>query len=330
MIRSMSTSDGSRCRAARASVSSARTAASITMPSESARTPGAGARDEGALPCGRARSCSPSARGESTSMAMAAGAYRINRRGRADRPRRHRRRRSCAGAGCLAALVAGGAGGSRLARRNGRRRGRARRDARRRRGTGRAAIFAGGGRAALFAGGGRAALFAGGGRAAIFAGGGRAALFAGGGRAALFAGGGRAALFAGGGRAALFAGGRPQRPAVDCRAMDFGVGYFPTHDGLSPGAIARLVEERGHESLFFAEHTHIPASRESPWPGGERLPQKYFHTHDLFVALTAAAAATSRLRIGSGICLIVERDPIITAKEVASVDHLSGGRFEFG
>ncbi len=112
--------------------------------------------------------------------------------------------------------------------------------------------------------------------------------------------------------------------------MDFGVGYFPTHDGLSPGAIARLVEERGHESLFFAEHTHIPASRESPWPGGEKLPPKYFHTYDLFVALTAAAAATSRLRVGSGICLIVERDPITTAKEVASVDHLSGGRLEFG
>ena len=89
-------------------------------------------------------------------------------------------------------------------------------------------------------------------------------------------------------------------------------------------------EERGHESLFFAEHTHIPASRESPWPGGEKLPPKYFHTYDLFVALTAAAAATSRLRVGSGICLIVERDPITTAKEVASVDHLSGGRLEFG
>jgi probable F420-dependent oxidoreductase len=112
--------------------------------------------------------------------------------------------------------------------------------------------------------------------------------------------------------------------------VDFGVGYFPTHDGLSPGAVAGLVEERGHESLFFAEHSHIPASRESPWPGGERLPAKYFHTYDLFVALTAAAAGTSRLRVGSGICLIVERDAITTAKEVASVDHLSGGRLEFG
>src|SRR5437763_10970441 len=94
--------------------------------------------------------------------------------------------------------------------------------------------------------------------------------------------------------------------------------------------MARLVEDRGHESLFFAEHTHIPASRESPFPGGGELPHKYSHTYDLFVALTAAAEATSRLRVGSGICLVVERDPIIAAKEAASIDHLSGGRLEFG
>src|SRR3712207_6583930 len=98
--------------------------------------------------------------------------------------------------------------------------------------------------------------------------------------------------------------------------MDFGVGYFPTHDGLGPGEVARLVEERGFESLFFAEHTHIPASRDSPWGGGPVLPQKYWHLYDLFVALTAAAAATSTLRIGSGVCLVIQRDPIITAKEV--------------
>ncbi|HET9093962.1 MAG TPA: LLM class F420-dependent oxidoreductase [Solirubrobacteraceae bacterium] len=112
--------------------------------------------------------------------------------------------------------------------------------------------------------------------------------------------------------------------------MDFGIGYFPTHDGIGPGDVARLVEEHGFESLLFAEHTHIPASRESPYPGGGELPRKYAHTYDLFVALTAAAAATSRLRIGSGVCLVIERDPIITAKEVASVDHLSGGRLDFG
>ena len=110
--------------------------------------------------------------------------------------------------------------------------------------------------------------------------------------------------------------------------MEFGIGYFPTHDSVGPGELARLLEEHGFESLFFAEHTHIPASRESPWPGGSELPRKYSHTYDLFVAATAAVAATSKLRVGSGVCLVIERDPIITAKEVASVDHLSGGRFE--
>jgi probable F420-dependent oxidoreductase len=112
--------------------------------------------------------------------------------------------------------------------------------------------------------------------------------------------------------------------------MDTGVAYFATHDSVPPGALARLAEERGHESLFFAEHTHIPAGRGTPYEGGGELPRKYAHTYDLFVTLTAAAAATEKLRIGSGICLVVQRDPIITAKEVASVDVLSGGRFEFG
>ena len=112
--------------------------------------------------------------------------------------------------------------------------------------------------------------------------------------------------------------------------MDTGIGYFPTHDAMGPGDVARLVEQHGHNALYFAEHTHIPASRETPYVGGGELPRKYAHTYDLFVALTAAAVATSHLRVGSGICLVVERDPIITAKEVASVDHLSGGRFEFG
>jgi probable F420-dependent oxidoreductase len=112
--------------------------------------------------------------------------------------------------------------------------------------------------------------------------------------------------------------------------MDTGVAIFPTHDSISPADAARLAEERGHESLFFPEHTHIPASRETPYPGGRELPRRYAHTYDLFVAITAALTATSRLRVGSGICLVIERDPIITAKEVASVDFLSGGRFEFG
>jgi probable F420-dependent oxidoreductase len=111
--------------------------------------------------------------------------------------------------------------------------------------------------------------------------------------------------------------------------MDFGVGYFPTHDGIGPGPLARLLEDHGQDAVFFAEHTHIPASRETPFPDGD-LPPKYWHCYDLFIALTAAATATTKLRVGSGICLVVERDPIVTAKEVASIDHLSGGRFEFG
>jgi probable F420-dependent oxidoreductase len=112
--------------------------------------------------------------------------------------------------------------------------------------------------------------------------------------------------------------------------MDTGIGYFATHDAVGPGEMARLSEEHGHDAIYFAEHTHIPASRETPYAGGGELPRKYAHTYDLFVAMTAAATATSRLRIGSGICLVVERDPITTAKEVASIDHLSGGRLEFG
>jgi probable F420-dependent oxidoreductase len=112
--------------------------------------------------------------------------------------------------------------------------------------------------------------------------------------------------------------------------MDFGIGYFPTADAVGPGELAAFLEERGFESLVFAEHTHIPASRESPYPGGGDLPRKYTATLDLFVALTAAAVATNRLRVGSGISLVIQRDPIITAKETASIDVLSGGRFEFG
>ncbi len=112
--------------------------------------------------------------------------------------------------------------------------------------------------------------------------------------------------------------------------MEFGVGYFATHDGIGPAQLAQLLEEHGQTSLLLAEHTHIPASRETPFPGGGDIPRKYARTYDLFVALTAAAVVTTKLRIGSGICLVIERDPIITAKEVASIDHLSGGRFDFG
>ena len=110
--------------------------------------------------------------------------------------------------------------------------------------------------------------------------------------------------------------------------MDFGVAFFPSHEGIRPDAIARLVEERGQESLFFIDHTHMPAEH-SPLRD-QALPRHYAHTYDLFVAATAAVTATTQLRVGSGICLVIQRDPITTAKEVASVDYLSGGRFEFG
>ncbi len=112
--------------------------------------------------------------------------------------------------------------------------------------------------------------------------------------------------------------------------MDFGVATFPTDESIAPDVLARLLEERGFESLFYPEHTHIPASRETPYPAGGDLPREYSRIIDPFVALTAAAAATERLRVGTGLCLVIERDPILTAKEVASLDHLSGGRFLFG
>jgi probable F420-dependent oxidoreductase len=105
---------------------------------------------------------------------------------------------------------------------------------------------------------------------------------------------------------------------------------FPTEYSVAPQELAAMVEQRGYESLFFPEHTHIPASRATPYPAGGELPREYWHTYDQFVALTAAAAATERLRIATGICLVVERDPITTAKEVASLDRLSGGRLLFG
>ena len=112
--------------------------------------------------------------------------------------------------------------------------------------------------------------------------------------------------------------------------MEIGVFMFPTDYSMRPDDLARAVEQRGFESLWFPEHTHIPASRRSPWPGGGDLPQEYWHTYDPFVAIMAAAAATTTLRLGTGICLVIERDPITTAKEVASVDRLSNGRFFFG
>src|SRR5438132_3459204 len=112
--------------------------------------------------------------------------------------------------------------------------------------------------------------------------------------------------------------------------MLYGIAVFPTDYAADPATIARLVEERGFESLHFPEHTHIPASRRTPYPAGGELPRQYSRTYDPFVALTAAAAATERILLATGICLVIERDPIITAKEVASLDRLSEGRFLFG
>jgi probable F420-dependent oxidoreductase len=112
--------------------------------------------------------------------------------------------------------------------------------------------------------------------------------------------------------------------------MHIGVCMFATDYAIRIDELAREAEARGFESLFVPEHTHIPVSRRTPFPSGEPLPKEYSHTFDPFVSLMAAAAATKRLRIGTGICLIIERDTITTAKEVASLDLLSGGRFEFG
>lgn len=112
--------------------------------------------------------------------------------------------------------------------------------------------------------------------------------------------------------------------------MLFGAGIFATDGAIRPDDSARELEQRGFESLWLPEHTHIPASRRTPYPAGGDLPEEYWHTHDPFVALTAAAMATTKLRVATGICLIIERDPITTAKEVASLDMLSGGRFIFG
>jgi len=111
--------------------------------------------------------------------------------------------------------------------------------------------------------------------------------------------------------------------------MRVGAFYFPTDYGIDIGELAHALEERGFESLFFCEHTHIPVSRRSPYPGGGELPKRYLHTYDPFVALSFAAAATRRLKLGTGIALIPQRDPIITAKSVASLDQLSDGRFIF-
>src|SRR5437879_3621818 len=112
--------------------------------------------------------------------------------------------------------------------------------------------------------------------------------------------------------------------------MHFGLMMFATDYAIRIDELARETEARGFESLWLPEHTHIPTSRRTPWPGGSDLPEEYWHTHDPFVALAVAAAVTTKLKVATGICLIIERDVITTAKEVASLDFLSNGRFLFG
>jgi probable F420-dependent oxidoreductase len=112
--------------------------------------------------------------------------------------------------------------------------------------------------------------------------------------------------------------------------MKFGTMLYSTDYAMRPDEFAVACEARGFESVWLPEHTHIPASRRTPFPGGGDLPQDYWHIHDPFVALTAAAIATKTIKVATGVCLITERDPIVTAKMVASLDMLSNGRFLFG
>ncbi|HLY90734.1 MAG TPA: LLM class F420-dependent oxidoreductase [Acetobacteraceae bacterium] len=112
--------------------------------------------------------------------------------------------------------------------------------------------------------------------------------------------------------------------------MQFGAAMFFTDYSMPPGDLGRAMEERGFESLWAPEHSHIPVSRRSPFPNGGDLPKQYYDVMDPFVTLTAAAAATKTLKVGTGVCLVQQRDPIQTAKLVASVDQVSGGRFLFG
>ena len=112
--------------------------------------------------------------------------------------------------------------------------------------------------------------------------------------------------------------------------MDIGASMFFTDYSMTPAALGRALEERGFESVWAPEHSHIPASRRSPWPGGADLPKRYYDAMDPFVSLTAAAAVTTKLKMGTGVCLVNQRDPIQTAKLVSSIDQVSQGRFLFG
>src|SRR5712671_3152920 len=136
--------------------------------------------------------------------------------------------------------------------------------------------------------------------------------------------------------AGLCSFGDSSRQCVDCRkrqrgrGMRIGVTMFPTDYASPPHELAVEAEARGFESVWFPEHSHIPTSRKSPWPGGAELPKWYYDSYDPFVAMGAAAVVTKTIKLGTGVCLVVQRDPIHTAKEVATVDRLSGGRLVFG
>ncbi len=112
--------------------------------------------------------------------------------------------------------------------------------------------------------------------------------------------------------------------------MRLGVTLFATDQTMGPAELAREAEARGFHSLYIPEHTHIPTSRRTPSPFGGELPEEYKRTLDPFVALAAAAAVTSRIRLGTGVCLVAQRDPLVTAKVVATLDCLSGGRVVLG
>jgi probable F420-dependent oxidoreductase len=119
-------------------------------------------------------------------------------------------------------------------------------------------------------------------------------------------------------------------PAEETNMLKSGVSMFFTDYSMPPEELGQALEQRGFESVWAPEHSHIPLSRKSPFPAGGDLPKKYYDTMDPFVTLTAAAVATKTLKVGTGVCLVAQRDPIQTAKLVASIDHVSGGRFLFG
>src|ERR1700730_1427177 len=114
------------------------------------------------------------------------------------------------------------------------------------------------------------------------------------------------------------------------REMDFGAAMFCTDYSMAPGELGQALEARGFESQWAPEHSPIPLSRTSGCPAGGGLPKRYYDGRDPFVVLTAAAMATKTLKVGTGVCLVVQRDPIQTAKLVASIDNVTGGRFLFG